>query len=437
MDDRLSVLVVDDESIIRKRVCLLLSKDFCVDEAVDVRTGRAAAKKGYDAILLDIMMPDGNGIDLCREIKAEQPHATVVISSSMESVDAWNQAFQAGADGYLEKRELLALDPKKIGLTIRNLVESNRLWRQAEETNQRQVELLSVLSHDVRTPFQTLLGTIELLRKGAVPDTLAGSVETLYHCAKDQLAFINSLLELLRLESGFVAVRRFPLDVNLPVNQSAQGLQILARQKDIALRLDLDPDLPKIQGDIARLSQVLNNVLSNAIKFTPRNGNVSVATRSETQGTIAGVEICVRDTGIGINPEEQKRIFQRFHRGREQGTEGERGTGLGLSICKEIVLLHGGTIEAIPELPCGTLVRIWLPAEFEQEGAGDCLPQDTKERRSCVGDERMPANPSREPLRTGVVQAAGSTTKDTGTRCKKTAPPREQPARARGQNSHR
>ena len=82
----------------------------------------------------------------------------------MESVDAWNEAFRAGADGYLEKRELLGLDPRKIVLMILNLVERNRLRRQAEETNRRQAELLSVLSHDVRAPFQTLLGTIELLK---------------------------------------------------------------------------------------------------------------------------------------------------------------------------------------------------------------------------------------------------------------------------------
>ena len=92
---------------------------------------------------------------------------------------------------------------------IMNLVERNRLRRQAEDTNRRQAELLSVLSHDVRAPFQTLLGTIELLKKNPGHDATR-NIETLYLCAKDQLAFINSLLEFLRLESGTVGLRVFP-----------------------------------------------------------------------------------------------------------------------------------------------------------------------------------------------------------------------------------
>jgi signal transduction histidine kinase len=136
----------------------------------------------------------------------------------------------AGADGYLEKRELLGLDPRKIVLMILNLVERNRLRRQAEETNRRQAELLSVLSHDVRAPFQTLLGTIELLKKNPDHDATR-NIETLYQCAKDQLAFINSLLEFLRLESGMAGFRRSPVDVNLPVNSHFKGWAAWCRKE--------------------------------------------------------------------------------------------------------------------------------------------------------------------------------------------------------------
>lgn len=201
MNSELHLLIADDEPIIRRKVCLMLQGKFRIDQADTALSAREAAKKCYDAILLDIVFPDGNGIEICKEIKERDPHSTVLISSSMETVDAWNEAFAAGADGYLEKRELLSLDPRKISVMIENLVERNRLRRQAEELNQRQAELLSILSHDVRAPFQALLGTIELLRRTNEPSTTAAGIETLYQCAKDQLAFINSLLELLRLES--------------------------------------------------------------------------------------------------------------------------------------------------------------------------------------------------------------------------------------------
>jgi signal transduction histidine kinase len=365
MSDRLRVLLADDEPLIRSKVVMMLGKTFHIDQAPTAQAARAAFERPFDAILMDIVFPDGNGIELCREIKQRDPHSTVVITSSMESVDAWNEAFQAGADGYLEKRELLGLDPRKTALMVYNLVERNRLRRQAEETNQRQADLLSVLSHDVRAPFQALLGTIDILRKSSIPSDAAQNAENLYQCAKDQLAFINSLLELLRLESGNTNLRRTLLDMNLPVHQSLQGLGILASAKDIHLEKELQPHLPPVHADLGRLLQVVNNLVTNAIKFTPPGGRVVVRTGSSTRDGNIGVELAVEDSGIGIRPEDQERIFQRFHRGRETGTNGEKGTGLGLAICKEIVQLHEGTLDVVSEKSQGTVMKAWFPASSD------------------------------------------------------------------------
>jgi signal transduction histidine kinase len=364
MTERLSILVADDEDIIRLKVSMMLRDAFDVQQAETAAAARKAAANGYDAVLLDIVFPDGNGIDICREIKQTDPHSTVIISSSMESVDAWNEAFQAGADGYLEKRELLALDPRKIGLMIHNLVERNHLRRQAEELSRRQTELLSVLSHDVRAPFQTLLGTIELLRKSSIPNEAADSVETLYQCAKDQLAFINSLLELLRLESGAVAFRYSAADLNLMVNQCLQGLRMLAAAKDILLESDLACGLPAVRADMGQICRLINNLVTNAIKFTPRGGRVSVTTMCSKRNGAAGVELSVSDTGVGISPGDREKIFQRFRTGRDRGTDGELGTGLGLSICREIAQLHDGTLGVESEKGKGSCFRAWLPAEM-------------------------------------------------------------------------
>jgi len=362
--ERLSLLVADDEELIRRRVALMLGDRFRLDEAATAKSALKAATGGYDAILLDIVFPDGNGIDICKEIKEQRPHATVVISSSLESVDAWNRAFQAGADGYLEKRELLEMDPRKTALMIENLVERNRLRELAEETNQRQAELLSVLSHDVRAPFQALLGTIELLRGSRIPPETADKVETLHRCARDQLSFINSLLELLRLESSTTCLRVFQVDVNLVVNQCVQGLRVLADRKEISLAVDLAGDLPRVEGDMARIAQVMNNLLNNAIKFTMRRGRIAVCTQMLERGDLPGVEIRVQDTGVGVRPEDRFSVFQRFRKARDRGTEGETGTGLGLSICRQIMQLHGGAITLEPAEPGGTLVAAWFPVRL-------------------------------------------------------------------------
>jgi signal transduction histidine kinase len=364
MDTKLSLLVADDEALIRRKLCMMLADRFCIDEVETAQPVLESACRGYDAFLLDIVFPDGNGIALCREIKRSDPHSTVVIMSSMESVDAWNDAFTAGADGYLEKRELLGLDPRKIILMIENLVERNRLRRHAEDLNRRQAQILSMLSHDVKAPFQALLGTIDLLRTcDGIPTAAATKVETLHTCVKDQLAFINSLLELLRLESGMAGLRLVPIDINLPVNQCLQALRIVAAKKDISVRAELQQGLPKMRGDIGRICQLVNNLVSNAIKFTPRGGHVDVTTMSERYGDTDGVRLSVSDTGVGIGPPDRGRIFEPFHRGRNVGTEGERGTGLGLSICREIVELHGGRLELDGERPSGSMFVAWFPAD--------------------------------------------------------------------------
>lgn len=375
MNDLLRVLVADDEIIIRRKVCMMLKGRFALHEASTASAVREVLDRDFDAVLLDIVFPDGNGIDLCRELKEHSPHRTVIMSSSMESVDAWHQAFQAGADGYLEKRELLGLDPQKIELMIANLVERNNLRRRLEETNRRQAELLSVLSHDVRAPFQALLGTIEALRKSSNAEEGARNVETLHRCATDQLAFINSLLEYLRLESGVSRLRTMPTDLNLPVNQSLQTTRTLRLEKAVELETALGSDLPPVMADLGRVCQLMNNLVTNAIKFTPRGGKIVVTTAPAQRDGAPGVEIRVEDTGVGIDPAEREKIFQRFRRGRGRGTEGETGTGLGLSICKEIVQLHGGSLEAHPREPKGSAFVAWFPAGINAARAGEANPE--------------------------------------------------------------
>ncbi|MGC9029710.1 MAG: ATP-binding protein [Desulfomonilaceae bacterium] len=361
-DKLLSMLVADDETLIRKKVRLMLGSAYYIEETDTAAGALSAIEKDYDVILLDIMFPDGSGIDVCHKIKERNKYCTVIISSSLESVEAWDRAFQAGADGYLEKRELLALDPRKIDIMIRNLVENNRLRQKTEEDGLRQKELLQVLSHDVRAPFQALLGTIDILRKKTIPDSVAHDVELLHECARDQLDFINSLLELLRLESGATGLRRMPMDLNLPVNQALQGLRMLADAKDIVIETRLASVLPAVNGDVGRICQLTANLLANAIKFTPRGGRVLISTRPVSHRGGPGVELTIDDTGIGISAEDRQKIYNRFYRGKQRGTEGEKGTGLGLAICKEIVNHHRGLLEILPIEPTGTSVRVWFPA---------------------------------------------------------------------------
>jgi signal transduction histidine kinase len=357
-----SLLLSDDEDIIRNRVKLMLGSNFDIQEASTAKQALELASTEFDIVLLDIMFPDGNGVDICRQIKEKYPHCTVIISSSMETLDAWNEAFDAGADSYLEKRELLNADPRKLSLMINSLAERNKLRKQAEEINRKQTKLLSVLTHDVRAPFQALLGTMELLKKSDIPCHLAENVDRMFESANQQLLFINSLLELLRLGSGAVQINPFLFDLNLAINQSIQTLRTFAGSKNIQVEATLNSMLPKISGDLGQITRVINNLLSNAIKFSPSGGKIIVQSYEYQKQHRQGVMATIADNGMGFVDKELEQVFLPFYRGKARGTNGEAGSGLGLSICKEIMDLHQGSIDIESNLEKGATVRIWFPS---------------------------------------------------------------------------
>ena len=121
-----------------------------------------------------------------------------------------------------------------------------------------------------------------------------------------------------------------------------------------------------MMGDIGRIAQLVNNLMTNAIKFTPSGGKIIVSTQLAQRNGIIGLQISIADTGIGIAAKEQEKIFRRFYRGREPGTEGERGSGLGLAICNKIMQLHGGSLEISSEKNKGTMATAWFPLAPDQ-----------------------------------------------------------------------
>ena len=135
----------------------------------------------------------------------------------------------------------------------------------------------------------------------------------------------------------------------------------LALAKNISIRSELTHDLPKISGDLGQVTRVMNNLLSNGIKFTERGGMIKVRTSESLREGIGGVEAVVEDNGVGVSDQERPKLFAPFHRGREKGTDGEIGSGLGLSICKEIMELHRGSIELDNSALNGSRFRLWFP----------------------------------------------------------------------------
>lgn len=209
-------------------------------------------------------------------------------------------------------------------------------------------ELLSIAWHDLRTPVTSLKLLTDLIET-SIPEfrgkTLGGLpldeiVETMRRNLSRMEKLISDILEVSRLYRGPRELDLGYVDVNEVVGEVVASLFPMAMGKDIVLDAELAPRLPLVRADGARVSQVVMNLVDNALKYTPPRGTVTVKT-TEADG---GVTIEIADTGPGIPEEEQAGIFERFGRGSTKATGGEPSTGLGLYICKEVMELHGGKI---------------------------------------------------------------------------------------------
>ena len=224
------------------------------------------------------------------------------------------------------------------------LLESERAARtESDRASRLKDEFLATLSHELRTPLNAVLGWAQLVRARArTPQEVADGLATIERNARAQAQIIDDLLDMSRIVSGKMRLDVQPIDLAALVESAVDGVRPAAEAKAIRLQTTLDRRAGAIQADPGRLQQVLWNLLSNALKFTPRDGAVHVTLARED----AHVELNVNDTGQGIRPEFLPYLFDRFRQGDASTTREHRGMGLGLSIVKSIVEMHGGTVTA-------------------------------------------------------------------------------------------
>jgi signal transduction histidine kinase len=237
----------------------------------------------------------------------------------------------------------------------------------------RSREFLADVSHELRTPLAALRTFNELLVEGAADDPSARSefLET----SRAQLERLDwlaqNLLELSKLDSGLVLLDLRREDLRSSVEQAVDQALATAKRRGVELTVDRPDAAIQIRHDPVRIGQVVANLVGNALKFTPRGGRVDVRVRAEARG---GASITVADTGIGIEPAELPRIFDRFFRGSRASEARGSGSGLGLAIVRGIVEMHGGTVAVESRVGAGTTFRVLLPAQ-PRPSAGDDGPR--------------------------------------------------------------
>lgn len=278
------------------------------------------------------------------------------------------------------------------------LLTSEKLARaEAEHANQLKDEFLATISHELRNPLNAILGWSNMLRSGKLTEANAErAVETIHRNAKAQSQLIADLLDVSRIISGKLRLEVRMIDLAPIINAAVDSIRPAAEAKNIQLEVQLDPAADPISGDADRLQQIVWNLLTNAIKFTPKGGRIQVM----TQALDAQVEITVKDSGAGISEEFLPFVFDRFRQADASTTRVHGGLGLGLSIVRQLVELHGGTVRVSSEGENkGATFTIALPLR-------NLTPQDQPEKvLPTVASDRMSFDsmPSLDGLKILVV----------------------------------
>ncbi|MBY0494210.1 MAG: response regulator [Cyanobacteria bacterium] len=233
----------------------------------------------------------------------------------------------------------------------------------AEAASRAKDEFLATLSHEIRTPLSAVLGWVHLL-KVREPDaaTIKRAVDVIERNAKSQLALISDMLDMARISSGKVRLELADVNMTQVVAGAVDGVRPAAEAKHIRLVTDLPPGVAWVSGDADRLLQVTWNILSNAVKFTGDGGMVVVSLRSDRSGT----HLTVADTGQGIDAKFLSQVFERFKQADTTAARKTGGLGLGLALVKDLVTMHGGSVEAASPGPgLGSTFSVHLPNRIE------------------------------------------------------------------------
>jgi len=235
---------------------------------------------------------------------------------------------------------------------------ANDARESAERANIAKDEFLAIISHELRTPLGPILGWAQLLMRDEVDkDTRIKAAGSILRNGELESQLVEDLLDVSRMVQGKLTIERVPVSLVHVIHASIETAAPAARAGGIELRFEGDFDVPPIVGDPKRLQQVVSNLLNNSIKFTPSGGRIDVSVAVQP----AAIELTIRDTGEGIEPQLLPYIFDRFRQG-QHGGEGSSGLGLGLAIVRQLVHGHGGTVEASsPGRGLGATFTVRLP----------------------------------------------------------------------------
>ncbi|MCX7680595.1 MAG: hybrid sensor histidine kinase/response regulator [Anaerolineae bacterium] len=368
METRGRILVIDDEAGIREGCRRVLEPEgyFVATAATGEEGLRKLQEQPFDLVLLDVVMPDVRGIELLGQLHSLDPDLVCIIITGYATVELAVQAIKAGAYDFLAKpfrSDVLLLSVQK-GLERRRFqalereaAELARAKEEMERLDRFKTRFMLTVAHELRAPLNALQSFLTAIEEGYIPpdqqkEVLRRAVER----TKELLELVNDLLRLAAVKAEEEMGKRQPLPLAEVLEKTFALLKVQAEEKGVACMLEIT-HRPQVYAHPDQMAQLWTNLISNGIRYTPPGGQVKV-TLEERDGWAIGT---VEDTGIGIAPEDQEKIFEEFYRTPQAKKMEPHGSGLGLPLVKRIVEGHGGTVEVTSELGKGSRFTFRLP----------------------------------------------------------------------------
>ncbi|WP_291724262.1 response regulator [Bernardetia sp.] len=393
-----SILYVDDEESNLRIFKSSFRRHYKIFTAISGKEGLEILENNdIQLVISDQKMPEMTGVEFLERVAESFPNTVrIILTAYSDTEDIMRAINKCGIFRYLvkpwNKDEMLltidkALETYALRTENRQLVNAlktanegleskvkertaelmatnedlKKAKEQAEAATKMKEQFLSTMSHEIRTPLNAIIGMTHLLKSDKLEGEMAENIEILEFSAQNLLSLINSVLDISKMEAGKMAFEQTQFDLPALIQNTVEIFKARADEKNVLLRTNIDKNIPNaLIGDSTRLSQILNNLIGNAIKFT-EEGTVTITTRLLHHKT-EKVELlfAVSDTGIGISPEKINAIFEDFSQAEEDTSRKYGGTGLGLAITKQLVELQGGTINVMSTLMVGSTFSFQL-----------------------------------------------------------------------------
>lgn len=362
---KIRVLVVDDSRVAREMTASLLRRHrYHVELAVN---GKEALRKistdePYHLILVDIVMDEVDGFELLRCIRRDFDNTEVAVIGVSARISATTTArfLKYGGNDFITK----PFEPEEFFCRVSNAVQTLENYRRLKDLNSEKRQLMGMAAHDIRGPLSNVMSGVSMAQKKIQDNDVQRLLNIVEKSAAQVIHLLDGLLDMASIEQSDISMNISRVDIREPLIDVIDEMRLWSAHKNQSISLHMDDGHYWVQGDTVRIREVIGNLVSNALKYSPPGDEICV----RLVGDKHQISLQVDDKGAGVPEAEREKLFQPFVKLSPRPTGGEKSTGLGLAICQKIVEMHKGKITYYALTPGGSRFEVTLPTENALDG---------------------------------------------------------------------